>query len=224
MALIMGILNLSPESFWKPGNGDLNLINAPVDILDIGAISTHPGADPVGAREEWRRLKPALEALPEGKLFSVDTVRSSIVRKVFKLCGPFIVNDISAGEDDPLMLETVAELGLTYIAMHKRGTPKTMDSLCDYPDGVMKELIRYFEDFSARAEAAGVRDWILDPGLGFAKTEEHNWEILENLEQLKVFGRPVLIGASNKRFTRGDSEKANRLALEHGADILRVHI
>lgn len=220
----MGILNLSPESFWKPGNGDLSLLDAPVDILDIGAISTHPGADPVGAREEWRRLKPALERLKPGKVFSVDTVRSSIVRKVYNLCGPFIVNDISAGEDDPRMLQTVAELGLTYIAMHKRGTPKTMDSLCDYPDGVMEELLRYFGEFARKAQELGIKDWILDPGLGFAKTTEQNWEILENLERFKVFGRPVLIGASHKRFTGGDSEKANRLALEHGADILRVHI
>ncbi len=133
------------------------------------------------------------------------------------------MNDISAGEDDPAMLQTVADLGLTYIAMHKRGNPRSMDSLCDYPDGIIPELLRYFEEFSRKANALGIRDWILDPGLGFAKTEAQNWEILENLEALKVFGRPILIGAADKRFTRGDTALAHAVAIAHGADILRVH-
>ncbi len=133
---------------------------------------------------------------------SIDTFRSEIVRRAHAIIGPFIVNDISAGEDDPEMLPTVAELGLPYIAMHKRGGPQTMDALCDYPDGVMEELLRYFEAFQLKAEALGISDWVLDPGLGFAKTDGQNWEILANLERLKKFERSILIGAADKRFTR----------------------
>ena len=154
---------------------------------------------------------------------SVDTTRAEIVRRVYDCAGPFVVNDISAGEDDPGMLETVGRLGLPYVAMHKRGGPRSMDALCDYPDGGMPALVAYFTEFARRAEAAGITDWILDPGLGFAKTAEQNWEILSGLDALRVFGRPILIGAADKRFTGGDTEKAHRLALAHGADILRVH-
>jgi dihydropteroate synthase len=107
--------------------------------------------------------------------------------------------------------------------MHKRGNPRTMDARCDYPDGVMAELAAYFTEFARKAEENGIRDWILDPGLGFAKTAEQNWEILERLEELRAFGRPLLIGAADKRFTGGDTEKAHRLALAHGAAVLRVH-
>ena len=121
------------------------------------------------------------------------------------------------------MLATVGELGLPYVAMHKRGNPRTMDAQVDYPDGIIPALVDYFTDFARRAEAHGITDWILDPGLGFAKTAEQNWEILEKLEALQVFGRPILIGAADKRFTGGDTEKAHRLALAHGAEILRVH-
>lgn len=210
------------------------LLDAGADIIDLGAVSTRPGAADVPVEEEWRRLEPVLTALaqdmPAGRsaettrpLFSIDTTRAEIVRRAYGEIGRFIVNDISAGEDDPEMLQTVANLGLTYIAMHKRGNPRSMDSLCDYPDGIMAELLRYFEAFASRAEALGIHDWILDPGLGFAKTEAQNWEILENLEQLKVFGRPILIGAADKRFTRGNTAAAHELAVAHGADILRVH-
>jgi dihydropteroate synthase len=133
---------------------------------------------------------------------SIDTFRAEIVRRAYEVIGEFIVNDISAGEDDADMLPTVGRLGLEYIAMHKRGAPGTMDSLCDYPDGVVSELIRYFADFERRAAAAGVERWILDPGLGFAKTPDQNWEILRLLPELQRFGRPILIGAADKRFTR----------------------
>lgn len=241
----------------------LSFFRAGASIVDLGAVSTRPGAAFVSARTEWRRLAPVLRALvahpfwgrsqevlvkvegafgegpkkeagpspvnvPPSYLqtilggeglqqkigpspnrlgtipiaISIDTTRASIVRKAYKVIGPFIVNDISAGEDDPQMLPTVAELGLPYIAMHKRGNPQTMNDLCDYPDGVMAELVRYFTDFAERAAALGIRDWILDPGLGFAKTAAQNWEILEHLEELKVFGRPILIGTADKRFTK----------------------
>ncbi|MBQ5639915.1 MAG: dihydropteroate synthase, partial [Bacteroidales bacterium] len=137
--------------------------------------------------------------------------------------GMWIVNDISAGQDDPQMLEAVATLGLGYVAMHKRGNPQTMDALTGYHSGVVKELISYFEEFAQRAEASGLKDWIIDPGLGFAKTEQQNWEILEKLSELQSLGRPILIGAADKRFTRGNNARAHELAILGGADILRVH-
>lgn len=232
----MAIVNLTPDSFYEPSrvwtdNADAALarirkfLEDGADIIDLGAVSTRPGAADVPLEEEWRRLSPVLKALAADSesWISIDTTSAEIVWRAYGVVGDFIVNDISAGEDDPAMLQTVADLGLTYIAMHKRGNPRSMDSLCDYPDGIIPELLRYFEEFSRKANALGIRDWILDPGLGFAKTEAQNWEILENLEALKVFGRPILIGAADKRFTRGDTARAHAVAIAHGADILRVH-
>ncbi|NLZ19165.1 MAG: dihydropteroate synthase [Bacteroidales bacterium] len=231
MTQIMAVVNLTPDSFFEPSRVRATqarerireLLSAGADIIDLGAVSTRPGAAPVSLREEWRRLAPVVRVWDGGVRLSVDTTRAEIVRRVYDCVGPFIVNDISAGEDDPDMLATAGRLGLPYVAMHKRGNPRTMDAQCDYPGGVIPELVAYFEDFSHRAEAAGIGAWILDPGLGFAKTAEQNWEILEGLDALRVFRRPVLIGAADKRFTGGDTERAHRLALRHGADILRVH-
>ena len=230
MTKIMGILNLTPDSFWAPSRCKADeagvrigkMLEAGADIIDIGAVSTRPGAPEVSLEEEWRRLRPVLPFL-KGVVFSVDTVRAEIVRRVFEEAGSFIVNDISSGEDDPAMLPTVAGLKLGYVAMHKRGCPQTMDSLCDYPEGVVTEVMRYFRDFASTAERLGIRDWVLDPGFGFAKTEEQNIELLEHLRDFSVLGRPVLVGIADKRFTHGDTEKYHRIALLGGADILRVH-
>ena len=218
----MGILNLTPDSFYAPSRGNLRILRSGADIVDIGAVSTRPGADPVSLEEEWRRLEPVLGTLPEGLCFSVDTTRAEIVRRTFDLAGPFIVNDISAGEDDPDMLPTVGELGLEYIAMHKRGDPRTMDGLAQYDD-VVDTLKRYFEDFAEKAERHGIRSWILDPGLGFAKTPAQCFEIIDRLAELRMDGHPILIGAADKRFTGGHTEEVHLRALRHGADILRVH-
>ena len=241
MLKIMGIVNLTPDSFWassRVGAADAlpriaGMVNDGADIIDLGAVSTRPGAADVDVEEEWRRLEPVLRSLASDRVraeyglqtteFSIDTTSSEIVRRAYDLIGSFIVNDISAGEDDPEMLSTVAKLKLAYIAMHKRGNPRTMDSKCEYPTGVVAALKDYFVDFSRKASEIGVNVWILDPGLGFAKTEAQNWEILENLEAFAEIGKPILIGAADKRFTHGDTEKANRLAISHGADILRVH-
>lgn len=230
MTKIMGILNLTPDSFWAPSRCKADeagvrigkMLEAGADIIDIGAVSTRPGAPEVSLEEEWRRLRPVLPFLKR-VVFSVDTVRAEIVRRVFEEAGPFIVNDISSGEDDPAMLPTVAGLKLGYVAMHKCGCPQTMDSLCDYPEGVVAEVMRYFRDFASTAERLGIRDWVLDPGFGFAKTEEQNLELLEHLRDFSVLGRPVLVGIADKRFTHGDTEKYHRIALLGGADILRVH-
>ena len=216
----MGIVNLTPDSFFEPSRVWIEgvsvsraleriqqLVAAGASIIDLGAVSTRPGAVIPSVEEEWGRLEPVLMELTKDSdslqlCISIDTFRSEIVRRANAVIGDFIVNDISAGENDPEMLATAGKLGLEYVAMHKRGTPQTMDSLCDYPDGVVTELIHYFADFERRAASVGLDKWILDPGLGFAKTVEQNWEILEQLPQLKVFGRPILIGAANKRFTR----------------------
>lgn len=230
MTAIMGIINLTPDSFFPDSRCSVQdaaariarMLDDGADIIDIGAVSTRPGAGDVGTEEEWRRLSPVLPML-EGVRFSVDTTSAEIVRRVFREAGPFIVNDISAGEDDPEMLPAVAGLGLEYVAMHKRGNPRTMDSLCSYPRGVVAELAGYFQNFADRAEALGIRNWVLDPGFGFAKTEEQNLELLERLGEFKTLGRPILVGIADKRFTHGDTEKYHRIALQNGADILRVH-
>lgn len=226
----MGIINLTPDSFFPDSRCSVQdaaariarMLDDGADIIDIGAVSTRPGAGDVGTEEEWRRLSPVLPML-EGVRFSVDTTSAEIVRRVFREAGPFIVNDISAGEDDPEMLPAVAGLGLEYVAMHKRGNPRTMDSMCAYPRGVVDELTGYFRNFADRAEAMGIRNWVLDPGFGFAKTEEQNLELLERLGEFKALGRPILVGIADKRFTHGDTGKYHRIALRNGADILRVH-
>lgn len=241
MLKIMGIINLTPDSFWASSRVSATdalprmsgMAADGADIIDLGAVSTRPGAADVGVEEEWSRLEPVLRSLASDSVrsefglqateFSIDTTSAEIVRRAYDLIGSYIVNDISAGEDDPAMLSTVSELKLSYIAMHKRGNPRTMDSRCEYPEGVVAALDSYFEAFSAKAAELGIEDWILDPGLGFAKTPEQNWDLIGHLESFRHFAKPILIGAADKRFTRGDTEKAHRLAVAHGADILRVH-
>ncbi len=244
---IMGIINLTDDSYYSGSRcpsvaAALDLaalhVRGGAGILDIGACSSRPGSLPVGPDEEWRRLKPVLEAVRKEYPYitiSVDTYWSEVVTRVHDLIGDFIVNDISAGEDDPLMLGTVGRLGLAYVAMHKRGTPATMQSMTDYED-VTGEMIRYFNDFALRAEEHGVRDWMIDPGFGFAKTLEQNYELLRNLDRLpEAFGnRRVLVGMSRKSMiykaldiTPEESLPATQVlhlvALQKGADILRVH-
>ena len=164
---------------------------------------------------------------------SIDTYRAEIVRRAFEIIGPFLVNDISGGEMDPQMLETVGRLGLPYVAMHMRGTPETMQSLTDYPD-VLEEVKGYFGRFAQKAEAAGIRDWILDPGFGFSKTIGQNYQLLERMAELQALGRPILVGLSRKSMvykvlgiTPEEAMPATQVvqwaALERGATWLRVH-
>ncbi len=193
---IMGIVNLTDDSYFADSrcssvDAALELagrhINEGASILDIGACSSRPGSLPIGAEAEWLRLKPVLAALKRefpDMTISVDTYWSEVVLRVYDLIGNFIVNDISSGEDDPLMLETVGRLGLGYVAMHKRGDSRTMQSLTDYED-VTESVRNYFTDFAIKAQQAGIEDWILDPGFGFAKTIEQNYELLRNLSRLK---------------------------------------
>ena len=198
---------------------------APIGVSDSGVPENLPifGV----ACRGWRRSCEGTPAV------SIDTTSAEIVRRVYGRIGRFIVNDISSGEDDPAMLPTVAELGLPYIAMHKRGNPRSMDALTEYPQGVVQAVDEYFGQFAEKADKLGIDEWILDPGFGFAKTAEQNWELLENLPVLRHFGRPILVGVADKRFTHTpnpfapgqtpSSQYAERLAAERGADILRIH-
>lgn len=212
----------------------MQMLESQADIIDIGAISTRPGAADVSEEEEWRRLEPVLKEYRGSKPVSVDTTRASIVERCCDALGrAIIVNDISAGEDDPQMLATVGRLGLDYIAMHKRGNPATMQSLCEYDD-VVEDVLQYFRDFAMKAQDAGIGQWILDPGFGFAKTVEQNYQLMASLERFCSLGRQVLVGISRKSFmykplgiTPADALPATQAmhmaALERGADILRVH-
>ena len=248
---IMGIVNLTDDSFF-PGSrcsgvdAALSRIDAMLsegaDIIDLGACSSRPGSAPIGEEDEWLRLEPVLRALktsfPDIRL-SIDTYWASVVRRTCGLIGDFIVNDISAGEDDPLMLPTVGELGLTYIAMHKRGNPATMSQMTEYED-VAHDIKAYFDEFSNRAECNGIKDWILDPGIGFSKTIDQNYELLKSLEVFKSVrvaeGRSprILVGVSRKSLiykylnispdeSLPATQVLNFAALQNGADILRVH-
>lgn len=244
---IMGIVNLTDDSYFaksRCASPDQALALAArhiaegASILDVGAVSTRPGADPVDGDEEWRRLAPALEALrrefPTVRI-SLDTTRASVVEKAYDLIGDFIVNDISAGEDDLMMLQTAGRLGLAYIAMHKRGDPKTMQQLTDYGD-VVSDVRLYFEQFASKAKENGIKDWILDPGFGFAKTIEQNYALLRSLGGFRDIdgGRKLLVGVSRKSMiykalgispeeALPATQAVHLRALENGADILRVH-
>lgn len=243
----MGIVNLTDDSYFSASRCATpsqalslasRLVEEGASILDFGACSTRPGSEAVGSEEEWRRLAPVLDAVrkefPDVRI-SVDTYWSDVVRKAYDVIGDFVVNDISAGEDDPDMLSVVGRLGLTYVAMHKRGTPKTMQSMTDYED-VTSSVVDYFKDFSRKAEQAGTGDWILDPGFGFAKTLEQNYDLMRDLGRFKaVFpSQKLLVGVSRKsmvyrllEITPEESLPATQVlhlhALQNGADILRVH-
>ncbi len=213
--LVMGILNVTPDSFADGGKHftfehavqrGLQMIEEGVDIIDIGGESTRPGAERVSAEEEERRVLPVVKALVgKGADISIDTMRASTARLAVK-AGAVIVNDVSGGAADPDMFSTVADLNCKYTLMHWRGHSKEMNSLAQYDD-VVKEVIQEVTLQLDKALAAGIKreNIVLDPGLGFAKDAEHNWEILNRLEEFTALGYPVLIGHSRKRFIGGDT-------------------
>ncbi|MEG2779338.1 MAG: dihydropteroate synthase, partial [Bacteroidales bacterium] len=257
---VMGIININNESFYK-GSRCLNINEIDIrikemlangaDIIDIGACSTRPGSTPISMEQEWEYLKEPLKFIAKeflsgnkyinSKNISIDTFHSKIVRRVYDILGEFIVNDISAGEDDVQMLKTVGELNLPYIAMHKRGTPNTMQQLCNYPNGVVNEVISYFIEFEERASKYGIKDYIIDPGFGFAKTIEQNYELFNGIAQIKEtlykklgIKRDILVGISRKgmiwkplNITPDEAlcgtVALNLQALLNGANIIRVH-
>jgi dihydropteroate synthase len=213
--LVMGILNVTPDSFADGGKHftfehavqrGLQMIEEGVDIIDIGGESTRPGAERVSADEEERRVLPVIKALAgKGADISVDTMRASIARLAVE-AGAVIVNDVSGGAADPEMFTTVADLGCKYTLMHWRGHSKDMNSQAHYDD-VVKDVINEVTIQLDKALSAGIKreNIILDPGLGFAKDAEHNWQILNRLEEFTALGYPVLIGHSRKRFIGGDT-------------------
>lgn len=208
--IVMGILNVTPDSFADGGrhsNFDtavargLEMLKEGVDIIDVGGESTRPGSERVPADEELRRILPVVEALSaSGAVLSIDTKRASTARAAIE-AGAKIVNDVSAGLSDSHMLNVVASLGCPYIAMHTRGESRDMQLRADYQD-VVREVVEELSQRVDAALAAGIAedDLILDPGIGFAKEAEHNWELLNNLGALESIGFPILIGASRKRF------------------------
>jgi dihydropteroate synthase len=213
--LVMGILNVTPDSFADGGlhydteiaiARGMEMIDEGVDIIDVGGESTRPGADRVSEDEEQARVLPVIRALAESKVaISIDTMRASTARLAVA-AGASIVNDVSGGAADPDMFATVADLGCKYTLMHWRGHSKDMNSKAIYGD-VVADVIEEVTMQLDKALAAGVKreNIILDPGLGFAKDPEHNWEILNRIDEFVALGYPVLIGHSRKRFLGGDN-------------------
>lgn len=209
---VMAIVNLTPDSFYGASrHGSVDEVRRAVEravcegatIVDLGGYSSRPGAEDVSLDEEWRRVQMGLMAVRSADcevVVSIDTFRAEVVRRAYEAFGEFIVNDISAGEADADMVTTVAHLGLPYVAMHMRGTPDTMQTMTDYAEGVVREVREYLERRAQELVAAGItRDnIILDPGFGFAKSVEQNFELMRGLRELRTLGYPLLIGLSRK--------------------------
>ena len=213
--LIMGILNVTPDSFADGGRHNdfdaavargLEMIAEGVDIIDVGGESTRPGADRVSEAEEIERTIPVITELAKyGAKISIDTMRASTAEAAVN-AGASIINDVSGGLADPNMLQTAARLKVPYIAMHWRGQSKDMNSKAIYSDVVIDVISELQERITAALDAGiEVGNLIIDPGLGFAKDAEHNWEIIDSIDSFVDLGYPVLIGASRKRFLGGDS-------------------
>jgi len=242
--LVMGILNVTPDSFYDGGRYSTNsasveqcrkMLQEGADIIDIGGYSSRPGATDIPEDEELARVVPVIKELVQefpDVVISVDTFRSRIAREAVE-AGAKIVNDISGGAQDSKMAETVAALQVPYILMHMKGTPQTMSKMAAYDD-LIAEMMTYFSMRIHRLREAGVGDIIIDPGFGFAKTVAHNFEILRHLELFQALEAPMLIGVSRKSMiwrTLGTSPEhalngttaLNMAALLKGASILRVH-
>lgn len=245
---IMGILNATPDSYFAPSRAMLSddaarraekMVEEGASYIDIGACSTRPGSELVSAEEEWKRLLNVLPAVrsvvPSNVKISIDSFRWGVIERCLDLVGEVVVNDISAGEDDSEMLLEVGRLHLEYIAMHKRGIPSVMQSMCEYKD-VTDAVRDYFKDFAVKAANYGINEWILDPGFGFAKTPEQCLQLLDNLSVFKSFNRPILVGISRKSMiykpmgltayddeVLAETQKMHRRAVLSGANILRVH-
>ena len=213
--IVMGILNVTPDSFADGGRHNefdaavkrgLEMIAEGVDIIDIGGESTKPGAERVPEIEELARVIPVIEALAKhGATMSIDTMRASTAKAAIE-AGAQLINDVSGGLADELMLATAAQLNVPYIAMHWRGHSKDMNSRAVYGD-VVTDVISELQERISAALDAGIsqNNLIIDPGIGFAKDVHHNWEIIDSIDQFVAMGYPVLVGASRKRFLGGDN-------------------
>lgn len=241
---VMGILNSTPNSFYDGGRHSVGLemlrhvekmLSEDADFIDVGAYSSKPNAEFVSETEELQRIIPVIQSIlkhfPE-TLLSIDTFRSEVA-KACVANGAAIINDISAGFLDDNMIPTVAELKVPYIMMHMRGTPQTMQKLTDYED-IVKEMLFYFSERISVARSFGISDLIIDPGFGFAKTTEQNYEVLQKLELFQMTDLSILAGLSRKsmiyKVLGSSAQEAlngttalNMVALQKGAKILRVH-
>jgi dihydropteroate synthase len=242
--VVMGILNATPDSFYNKGresgiaailaNAE-KMLQEGATILDIGGASTRPGAELINSGEELKRVIPAIEAIikqfPNAWL-SVDTYNSAVANEAIQ-AGASIINDVSSGAFDDEMIRTAADLKVPYIAMHMRGTPKTMQQDPQYDDVVM-EVRNYLLKVCEECSSAGVTDIIIDPGFGFGKTVEHNFQLLNSIHTFRMLGKPILAGLSRKsivcRSLNVTPEHAlngttalHMVALQQGANILRVH-
>jgi len=243
--LVMGIINVTPDSFYDGGSytTESTVVKRAAQIIeeggrfiDIGAMSTRPGAREISAQEELDRLLPAVRSVKRefpAAAISVDTYRSEIVEAVYKEIGDFIINDISGGTFDDSMFETVASLHLPYILMHTKGKSDLMQKSPVYED-VVKEVILFLATQVQKLKLLGVCDIIIDPGFGFGKTANHNYELLNRLDAFRLFELPVLVGISRKAMiwrelgitpveSLNGTTVLNTLALTGGCDILRVH-
>lgn len=243
--VVMGIINVTPDSFYDGGKIEdeksllstvEKMIVAGASIIDVGAVSTRPGAQLSSTKEELERLLPAVKAIrsefPDIAL-SIDTFRSWVAARVIDEFGPVIVNDVSGGSFDSKMFETIGKLGVPYILSHIQGTPGNMQDNPEYAD-VIREISAFFSEKIKKLTMYGVNDVIIDPGFGFGKNLEHNFELLNRLDSFKVFQLPVMVGLSRKSMiwkaleiepnaALNGTTVANTMALIGGADILRVH-
>lgn len=243
--LVMGILNATPDSFFEGSrcmtenlieNRIKQIIDEGGSIIDIGAYSSRPDAQHIDIKEEWRRLETALRILRDqypDVITSVDTFRSEIAKRAVEEYGVNMINDISGGEMDRSMFATIGELKVPYIMMHMKGTPQTMQQHCDYND-LFQDIALYFSGKIEQLRELGVNDIIIDPGFGFSKTLEQNYELLAKLEHFSIFEHPILVGVSRKSMiyklldikpeeALNGTSVIHTVALRKGADILRVH-
>lgn len=243
---VMAIVNVTDDSFYEGSRTQSDdaivervreVVEQGAMIVDVGGYSSRPGAKDISVEEEWQRVQRGLQAVrsvSKGVAVSVDTFRAEVAERAIKEFGDVIINDISAGELSPRMIDVVADAGVPYVAMHMRGTPQTMQHNTTYSEGVVAEVCRYFEHRVEYLLGRGVKDIILDPGFGFAKSAEQNFELLAHLSQLCALGYPVLAGLSRKSMiynTLGvtaaealaGTVALNWEALRQGATILRVH-
>jgi dihydropteroate synthase len=242
---VMGILNITPDSFYKGSRyrTDIEILKAATqmledgaDILDIGGYSSRPGAKDISVKEEGARVLKAIKLVynnfPDA-IISVDTFRADIANEAVVECGAHIINDISGGDGDINMFSVVSKLNMPYIIMHMKGTPRTMQNKPFYDD-IVADILTWFGEKIFRLKSAGVKDIIIDPGFGFGKTIDHNFEMLRRLGDFSIAGLPVLVGISRKSMiwktldisaeeALNGTTAMNAVALLNRADILRVH-
>mgnify|MGYP006384691245 FL=1 len=242
---VMGILNVTPDSFYAGSRSETEkdivqrlhqIVDEGASIIDIGGYSSRPNAEHISAEEEMNRLRNGLEIIRKhspNAVVSVDTFRADVAKMCVEEYGVAIINDISAGQMDEQMFPTIAKLGVPYIIMHMKGTPQNMQVSPKY-DHFLKEIFYYFSEKVQKLRDLGVKDIIIDPGFGFGKTLEHNYELMNHLEEFSLFELPLLVGVSRKsmiyKLLGSTPEEAlngttalHTIALLKGAHILRVH-